>query len=61
VPEWVREEVAVADRAIHTGDFDSVDAFEAIAEFTGDSFTTVTGNTDPRLGSQRPRFSRSKR
>jgi predicted phosphodiesterase len=51
VPEWVREEVAVADRAIHTGDFDSVDAFEAIAEFTGDSFTTVTGNTDPRLGS----------
>jgi len=49
IPEWVREEVAEADHAIHTGDFDSAAAFETVADLAGDSLTAVAGNTDPPL------------
>jgi putative phosphoesterase len=50
IPECVREEVAGADHAIHTGDFDSAEAFEAVQDLTEGDLTAVRGNMDPSLG-----------
>jgi putative phosphoesterase len=50
IPQWVREEVAGADHAIHTGDFDSPEAFEAVQDFAEGDLTAVQGNMDPDLG-----------
>ncbi|PSP60897.1 YfcE family phosphodiesterase [Halobacteriales archaeon QH_8_64_26] len=50
IPEWVREEVSRADHAIHTGDFDSPEAFEAVQDFAEGDLTAVRGNMDPDLG-----------
>lgn len=49
IPEWVREEVTGADHAIHTGDFDSREAFEAVVGLTEGDLTAVRGNVDPDL------------
>lgn len=50
IPEWVREEVRGTDHVVHTGDFDSAEAFDRVTELAGDSLTAVRGNTDPQLG-----------
>lgn len=46
VPEWVIEEMRVADHVIHTGDFDSADALATVREYAPE-LTAVIGNIDP--------------
>jgi putative phosphoesterase len=48
LPGFVREELEAADCAIHAGDFDSPEAYDAIAELAGD-LTAVSGNMDRAL------------
>ena len=48
LPEWVREELRRADRAIHAGDFDSRSALETIESLAAD-LTAAAGNMDRRL------------
>lgn len=48
LPTWVRERVGAADHTIHTGDFDSTAAFDAVRELTDGAFTAVQGNMDGR-------------
>jgi putative phosphoesterase len=50
IPDWVCEEVAAADRVIHTGDFDSSDALETVQDLADGDLVAVAGNIDPDLG-----------
>ncbi|WP_408956864.1 metallophosphoesterase family protein [Natrinema sp. 74] len=47
VPDWVVDELARADHAIHAGDFDSKRARDRIASLANGDLTAVRGNTDP--------------
>ncbi|MEF8818900.1 MAG: metallophosphoesterase family protein [Haloferacaceae archaeon] len=46
IPEWVAERVRAADHVVHTGDFDSRDAYDRVRTLA-DSLVAVRGNTDP--------------
>ena len=46
IPDWVLDELDVADRAIHAGDFDTYDSHDRVQEVTPD-LTAVLGNIDP--------------
>jgi len=50
IPDWVREEASRADHVIHTGDFDSADAFKEVREFAGEPLIAVSGNMDSDFG-----------
>jgi putative phosphoesterase len=45
VPQWVREEVAAADRVVHAGDFVTPDAVALFCDLAAD-FVAVRGNAD---------------
>ncbi|MCW8172115.1 metallophosphoesterase family protein [Natrialba swarupiae] len=47
LPDWVAEEVRTAGRTIHTGDFDSREAYDRIATLADGNLTCVRGNMDP--------------
>jgi putative phosphoesterase len=49
-PAWVAERVRAADHTIHTGDFDSLAAFERVRDLAGGGgrLTAVRGNVDPQ-------------
>jgi putative phosphoesterase len=47
IPDWVLDELDVADRAIHAGDFDTYDSHDRVQEVTPD-LTAVLGNIDPQ-------------
>jgi len=47
VPEWVTDEVRVADHTLHAGDFDALDAYERVLDLTDGDLTAVHGNMDP--------------
>jgi len=47
LPEWVLDAVREADHVVHTGDFDSQEAYESVVE-AAPSLTAVAGNMDPR-------------
>jgi hypothetical protein len=47
LPEWVERAVREADHVVHTGDFDSADAFERVRDLVS-SLTVVAGNMDPK-------------
>ena len=46
LPAWVVDLVERADHVVHTGDFDSRDAHDRVADLAA-SLTAVRGNTDP--------------
>jgi len=46
IPAWVREEIERADRVVHAGDFDSIEAYESLRELAPGA-VRVTGNMDP--------------
>ena len=48
VPDWVRERIRSADHVVHTGDFDSREAYETIADLAP-ALTAVSGNMDRGL------------
>ncbi|NHN41953.1 YfcE family phosphodiesterase [Halorubellus sp. JP-L1] len=47
IPEWVLDAVREADHVVHTGDFDSQEAYETVTD-AAPSLTAVAGNMDPR-------------
>lgn len=47
IPEWVEDAVRGADHAIHVGDFDSREGYEAVLDIVDENFTAVKGNMDP--------------
>lgn len=46
IPDWVAERVTAADHVVHTGDFDSQDAYDSVRDLAP-NLTAVRGNTDP--------------
>lgn len=46
IPDWVTDAVRDADHVVHTGDFDSVSAYETVRDLAPDA-TAVAGNMDP--------------
>jgi hypothetical protein len=46
IPDWVAERVSAADHVVHTGDFDSRDAYDRVRDLAP-HLTAVRGNTDP--------------
>lgn len=48
IPEWVLEQCRQADHVIHTGDYDSPEAFESVRDASPE-LTAVHGNMDPDL------------
>ncbi|QCJ45731.1 metallophosphoesterase family protein [Haloprofundus sp. MHR1] len=47
LPEWVRTRLADADYTLHTGEFDSVEAYETVLALTDGMLTAVAGDADP--------------
>lgn len=46
LPEWVADAIRGADHVVHTGDFDSPDAYETVEDLASE-LTAVAGNMDP--------------
>ncbi len=46
IPDWVAERVTAADHVVHTGDFDSQEAYDRVRDLAP-TLTAVRGNTDP--------------
>ncbi|KTG08836.1 hypothetical protein AUR64_13535 [Haloprofundus marisrubri] len=47
LPAWVRQRLTDADYTLHTGEFDSVDAYETVLALTDGMVTAVAGEDDP--------------
>ncbi|WP_224448477.1 YfcE family phosphodiesterase [Haloprofundus salilacus] len=47
LPQWVQDCLVAADYTLHTGDFDSTEAYDTVLALTDGMVTAVAGNADP--------------